>query len=228
LLNRASRFFPILQELKPILAKGGSVLEVGSGSLGLGEYWNGPFVGCDVTFSSPPVKNMRAVCCSGDVLPFKDGSFDAVVASDVMEHVAPPVRTRVVSEAIRVARNLAIFGFPCGRKAFNLDEQLFRDYRRQNAVPPRWLEEHMVHAFPDENLIQEPPQGWQMIVVPNERLDFHYWMMRREMSLPWDRSFRLALHFFPGIVERLLRHANREPSYRKIFVLSRVSQEEYV
>ena len=60
MLNRAARFFPILRQLKPQLPNGDSLLEVGSGSLGLGEFWKGPFVGCDVTFPSRPVKNMRA------------------------------------------------------------------------------------------------------------------------------------------------------------------------
>jgi hypothetical protein len=82
----------MLRELRPKLPTGGSLLEVGSGSLGLGEFWRGPFVGCDVTFSARSVKNMRAVRASGHQLPFGDGAFDAVVVSDVMEHVPPPAR----------------------------------------------------------------------------------------------------------------------------------------
>src|ERR1700742_745592 len=79
LLNRASRFFPILQALQSVLKTGGTLLEVGSGSLGIGEYWHGPFVGCDLSFASRPVRNMQAVRCVGQQLPFRSGSFDAVV-----------------------------------------------------------------------------------------------------------------------------------------------------
>ena len=227
MLNRAARFFPILQELKPHLPSGGSLVELGSGSLGLGEFWAGPFVGCDITFSSRPAKNMRAVLCSGYQLPFKDHAFDAVVVSDVMEHVAPGQRKAVVVEALRIARKVVIFGYPCGPAAFELDQKLYRDYQSRNLPPPVWLEEHMLHPFPDEDLFVELPAGWRKKTIPNESLRFHYWMMRTEMFRLWDYSFRLLLRITPGFVERGLQSVNREPSYRKLFVLTRESQSSY-
>lgn len=225
LLNRAARFFPILRELNCRLPTGAAVLEVGSGSLGLGEFWTDTFVGCDLTFPSRPVRNMRAVQCSGHQLPFKDGAFDAVVISDVMEHVPPGQRKHVVAEVLRVARNVVVFGYPCGRDAFEIDRKLYRDYQRRNLPAPVWLEEHMLHPFPEEDLLAGPPAGWKSKVVPNETLQFHQWMMRKEMFRLWDRCFRLALRITPGLVERALQCVNREPSYRKIFVLTRASEE---
>jgi len=202
-------------------------LEVGSGSLGLGEFWTDPFVGCDVIFSSRPVKNMRAVQCSGHYLPFKDRAFDAVVVSDVMEHVPPEERREVVAEVLRVARKVVVFGYPCGPAAFQLDQKLYREYRSRNLPPPAWLEEHMLHPFPDEELWAELPAGWERKVIVNESLPFHYWMMKAEMLRLWDYSFRLLLLVMPGVVERFLQRVDREPSYRKIFVLTRESQPAY-
>ena len=227
MLNRAARFFPILRELKSRLPIGGALLEVGSGSLGLGEFWTGPFVGCDVTFSSRPMKNMRAVRCSGHQLPFEDGAFDAVVVSDVMEHVPPEQRKQVVSEVLRVARKVVVFGYPCGPAAFELDQKLYRDYQSKNLSPPAWLEEHMLHPFPDEDLLVELPAVWKRKVIPNESLQFHYWMMRTEMFRLWNYGFRVVVRIMPGFVERFLQRADREPSYRKIFVLTRESQSAY-
>lgn len=227
MLNRAARFFPILRELKSLLPAGGALLEVGSGSLGLGEFWVGPFVGCDVAFSSRPVKNMRAVRCSGHELPFKDRAFDAVVVSDVMEHVPPRQRKEVVAEVLRVARKVVVFGYPCGPAAFQLDQKLYRDYQSRNLPPPVWLEEHMLHPFPDEELLVELPAAWKGKVIPNESLPFHYWMMRTEMFRLCDYSFRLLLLVMPRVVERCLQRVNREPSYRKIFVLTRESPPAY-
>ncbi len=45
-------------------------------------------------------------CCSSDRLPYEDSSFDAVVATGVLHHVADP--GKVVAEMLRVAR-LAVF-----------------------------------------------------------------------------------------------------------------------
>lgn len=224
MLNRAARFFPILRELKSQLPAGGAILEVGSGSIGLGEFWTGPFVGCDLIFSSRPLKNMRAVRCSGHQLPFVTGAFDAVVVSDVMEHVPPAMRKQVVSEVLRVARRLVVFGYPCGPAAFELDRKLYSDYQNRKLPPPVWLEEHMLHPFPDEDLFVELPAEWKQKVIPNESLQFHYWVMRTEMFRLWDYSFRFLLRIVPGWIDRFLQRANREPSYRKIFVLTRESK----
>ena len=227
MLNRAARFFPILRELKSNLPVGGSLLEVGSGAIGLGEFWEVPFVGCDVAFSARPLGNMRAVQCSGHQLPFADGAFDGVVVSDVMEHVLPEQRKQVLIEVLRVARTVAVFANPCGPAAFELDHRLYGEYKSRSLPPPVWLEEHMLHAFPDEELFSDLPTGWNRRVLPNEALQFHYWMMRAEMLRPFNESFRLALKIAPSLVERFLGLMNREPSYRKIFVLTRESHPVY-
>ena len=227
MLNRAARFFPILRELRTHLPEGGSLLEVGSGSIGLGEFWNGPFVGCDTTFTSRPSGKMLAVRCSGHQLPFQDASIDAVVVSDVLEHVLPALRKQVIYEVLRVARHVVVFGYPCGPAAFAVDQKLYREYQDRGVQPPLWLEEHMLHPFPEEDLLQSLPPSWQKRVIPNDHLQFHYWMMKKEMFRLWNSVFRLALRAVPSFVERFLESTNREPSYRKIFVLTRNSGATY-
>jgi SAM-dependent methyltransferase len=221
LLNRAARYFPIVKELQHHLGPGARVLEIGSGFLGMAGFWPYPYVGCDVTFAFEPRDPMLPVVCSGERLPFRDASFDAVVASDVMEHVAPDRRSAIVEEALRVARTVAVFGYPCGPQAFAIDQALHRDYERRRIPPPAWLEEHMLHPFPDENLFSELPAGWRKKVINNETVGFHYWMMKKEMFRLWSYSFRLVLCLAPQIVERLLSNVNHEPCYRKIFILTR-------
>ncbi len=223
MLNRAVRYLPIFRELRRLvdLQNGCRILEVGSGSIGLGEFYPHPFVGCDVSFPETPRPPMRAVLGSGTSLPFADRSFDVVVVSDVMEHVPPDGRPAVVSEALRVSRAVAVIGYPCGPSAQALDSKLHEQYLRLKMTPPVWLEEHMLFPFPGTDLFSELPPGWKMRSIANESLTFHCRMMQLEKYRPWNYLFRLCLRMFSKVSEKLLQWADREPSYRRIFVLSR-------
>jgi hypothetical protein len=221
LLNWAARYFPIIRLLKNCGVSGDSILELGSGPFGLCHFYNKPLVGCDVRFSSPPQRPMLPVIAAAERLPFGSCSFEAVVASDMLEHVTPHRREAVIWEALRVSRKLAVFGFPCGPQARRVDEKLLEDYKRVDREPPDWLVEHMENPFPVENLFDRLPGGWTARRIGNENVRFHYWMHRKEMRKRWRCLFGLLLNLFPGAVELALRLADREPYYRLIFVVGR-------
>lgn len=221
LLNWAARYFPVLRVLKQHhLLQSGTVLEIGSGPLGIGTFRKVPFTGCDLEFAVEPKWPMTPLIASAASLPLADQSFDVVIASDVLEHVPPELRKTVIHEALRVARRLVIFGFPCSDTAHDLDKELRQTYLRRNLQVPVWLEEHMEAAFPEPSLFEDL-SGWNVVQFSNESIRFHRWMMRLEMNKNFARVTARLVRYTPWLLRPLLRLGDGEPSYRKFVVLSR-------
>jgi ubiquinone/menaquinone biosynthesis C-methylase UbiE len=188
----------------------------------LGKFYNRTFVGCDVNFPTPPKAPMLPVIADATALPFSSRSFDAVIVSDVLEHIPPSKRTAVMFEALRVARSVAIFAFPSGTQAFECDRRLSYDYDKAYVGVPPWLQEHMLYSFPKEDLFEEMKSKWSIKSFGNESVKFHYWLMRKEMSRLWSYFFAVLLTIVPRFVEFVLRQADREPFYRRIIVMERI------
>jgi hypothetical protein len=221
MLNWAARYFPILRKLKSRLSDGDTLLEIGSGPVGIGKFYHREFVGCDVSFPEKPRPPMLPVVATATALPFGECSFDVVIVSDVLEHIPPEQRMAVVREALRVMRKVAIFGFPSGEQAFGYDKKLVERYHTKRLKVPPWLEEHMLHPFPTETLFADLSRDWKIESFGNENLDFHYWVMCREMSPLWNRSMLIILAVLPQVMRGILRRLDRKPFYRQVFVIER-------
>lgn len=227
MLDHAARYFPILRVLKDHnLLANASILEIGSGAVGLGEFHKSEFVGCDVAFSMRPLHPMTPLAASAAALPFADGAFDVVVASDVLEHVPPAVRPIVIQEALRVGRQLVVFGFPCGQLAHDADRKLLATYVRKKVEIPIWLTEHMQAPFPEPDLFRNL-QGWEVESFDNESIQFHlqFWA-HIELHKILYYVGRASVLIAPRIVEYLLRKADRAPYYRRVFVLRKKPAEQ--
>ncbi len=223
LIDHAVRYLPILRLLKAAGEANGTILEVGSGFYGIGEYYSNSFVGCDVRFDEKPRPPMHPVVASASELPFPDSSFDAVIASDVLEHVPPNSRPGVLREALRVARRLVVIGFPCGPVAYAVDQRLFARYHELGISVPPWLEEHMQYPFPDERIFEGLGDAWTVRSVGNDNLYFHEWLLRRMMEgqRRWMHLFRLIEKGPRQVMDLVLRLADRGECYRRIFAVKR-------
>lgn len=221
MLNWAARYYPILRILKSDgWLRSGTLLEIGSGPWGIGRFRNVPFVGCDLSFELEPEPPMFPIKASAAELPFADSTFDVVLASDVLEHIPPNLRTKVIAEALRVSKDLVIFGFPSGQPAWELDLELMEHYKTARQTTPVWLEEHMLAPFPGPDLFNGL-EGWSVDRLGNENLKFHGWLMRREMSRIFVRLSSAFMRRAPRVVEFALKSVEFPPYYRQIFILHR-------
>lgn len=221
MIDHAVRYLPILRLLKTASGANDAILEIGSGAYGLGEYYRHSFVGCDLKFEEKPTPPLRPVVASAWQLPFPNSSFDAVIASDVLEHIRPNSRLDVLREALRVARKVVVVAFPVGPLAYTLDQRLFARYRELSRPVPPWLEEHMEYPFPDERVFEGLDHGWTVRGIGNDNLYFHEWLLRRMMNGRWMRLFRLIEKLPLPLMERVLRLADHGPCYRRIFAVTR-------
>lgn len=94
-----------------------------------------------------PVPYVRG---SGAALPFAAGAFDAVVASDTLEHVPPAQRAAFLVELVRVSSSLVLVGGPYATAGVARAEARLRNLESLvRAAPDRWLAEHAEHGLPE-------------------------------------------------------------------------------
>lgn len=102
----------------------------------------------------PPVVAALAIDPEG-VLPFRDRSLDAVVSSDVFEHIPREARARWAAECRRVARSGQVHTVPCdgggGRFGGAAADREFDAWHREAfGAPERYTAEHLAHGIPTE------------------------------------------------------------------------------
>jgi ubiquinone/menaquinone biosynthesis C-methylase UbiE len=116
----------VMQRSPLPLSQGGTLLDVGAGEGRYLPIWRSLFPKADITaVEVSPIASERSaarypfarhVVASAEELPFADGSFDAVISIEVIEHV--PDGRRMIAECYRVLRpgGWCIISTPCGNR----------------------------------------------------------------------------------------------------------------
>jgi len=216
MLNRLVRYGPVIRRLDRM--ERANILEVGSGSLGLCEFYDQKVVGCDIEFKAPISPRLVPVQSCGLHLPFAAESFDVVVCTDVLEHIYPNDRTLLVEELSRVARQHLIIAFPCGDGARRVDEILYRYYRRRGTTLPDWLMGHRSFSYPDVAEVQEilAVKNWHCTIEGNENLVVHLSLMILESLSPFSSGLSCFSHRANGLWLTMLSLLSFGGVYRKI------------
>jgi hypothetical protein len=189
------RYAPIVSYIAKLNLARPKILEVGSGSLGIGPYLKRELVGIDIDFSGPDWPQMTKVIATGKSLPFRNKSFDIVICTDTLEHIPPHLRQRVTAELLRVTRNDLILAFPAGNLAAKQDRQLDRLYRRRFGQPFPFLTEHIRYGLPDTNQVKTWLKPARITTFSAHNLKLRRWFMSG-----WMTKLSLVNVFFRKIL----------------------------
>lgn len=230
-LDAALRYLPIASYLDRHRAK--TVLDVGSGDRGLSLYRRRRTIALDLRLETvSPSALLCPVRGSVLALPFPDRSVDAVVCSDVLEHLAPGRRPEALSEMVRVAQRHLILGVPCGPLAERAERSVNRLHAERTGEPHAWLREHLAHGLPAVETLavqirsaaDSHGRRADLEVAKNVNLRLWRWLYRRYVG-GGPRTARLIRHHLLVLLP-LLRRANWGEPYRRIFYVALDAAED--
>lgn len=220
----ALRYLPVVDIIRKL--PNPTVLEVGSGSLGIAPYLKKPVTGLDISFEGPTVDWLQKVQGKVQGIPFQDTSFDAVIAMDVLEHLPERDRATAVFECIRVARTLVVIGGPTGKAADAEDLLLSQEYEHVYKASHPFFVDHIRYGVPSRaemnswiaDALAKQKKRAHIKQQRNESIWLHRFLMRGWMTRsPLVAIFfrKLLLVFLP-----LLRLWNNPPTYRTLFFVT--------
>jgi hypothetical protein len=227
MINQAMRYLLIMDILRKRISKRKvEILEVGSGSRGLGDYVRFELVGCDLRFEGKIASNLLPIIGSAEHLPFRDNSFDVVVSSDMLEHIERQKRETVVHELLRVAKEEVIIACPCGKNSEDCERKIALLCKLICRRYPDWLIDHFKKGLPSEkgilHILMSDEKVEHFCVLDNENIAIHQIVIILE-SIPF-------IGLLSNIIAKLLSVTKKGPaviklfnfgmSYRKIFVIS--------
>lgn len=220
----ALRYLPMVGELRKSSVH--TIVEVGSGGLGIAPYLKQPVLGIDLNFAPPFSSYLLPILGDARQLPLKDHSTDAVISSDMLEHISPEDRQMSIAELFRVAKKLIIIGVPLGQGAHRQDAALDDLYFKAHGHRHHFLAEQTDYGVPElkdmtgyiKAAAKKFGTEYSLTVLPNLNLSLRLWMMRGWISkTPLTNIFFRKVLLLALPLLSLIGH--REPTYRQIFVI---------
>jgi hypothetical protein len=230
MLDQAIRFGTITAH--PDFSREGTLLEVGSGSRGISDFTAQTVVGMDVAFPTDPAPRMLAVRASALHLPFRNGAFEQVICSDMLEHLAAQQRITAIRELIRVTRVRLFLAFPCDASARKADVRLRRLYKWLGIRAPDWLLQHLERTIPDSAVVDQALSGMAVRIRRHdgESACAHFWVSLL-ISTRWlNRIWYAIFSDKPRRAQKLskfgvLRGKNH---YRRLWVIEPLERKDEI
>jgi|GEM_PF-3109519 len=233
-IDGAMRYWMVTRMIADLYSPDLKIAEIGSGSAGITEFLDHPVTGVDTAFDRTAERanpQLTPVVGSATELPFEDGSYDAVLCLEMMEHLPNDLRAPAVREMLRVTKpgGRMVITFPADETATRLDIRLNNAYRKKKGIDHPWAVEHIEHGVPKTEEIRALVQEQ---LAPGDTLEVrkHSWAptwLFQQMVFSVDRGYpftrAIGLHTTPTakLLFRILRYCNFGDCYRSIVVVSK-------
>jgi len=147
-INMILRYAPIVKKLKQLKKENPDlkVLEIGSGSKGVTRFFKHPVMGVDIEFQEHKSDLLTEVKIGReDKLPFREQTFDVVIAVDVLEHIPYHTRQKMLLEMRRVSKKHILMTHPV--KWTEWDTRVLQTWPEQSATYQN-IAEHRTYGLP--------------------------------------------------------------------------------
>jgi hypothetical protein len=203
------RYMPVVRFLAQFGPEA-TVLEVGSGYVGIVPYINRTVIGVDAEFPDDPIPQLIPVVSKGP-LPFRDKTFDLVISLDTLEHLPREHRQAFCTELIRTATGGVIIGFPEGTAAAKQDATLEAYYVKEHGTTHPYFVEHRNYGVPKGEEVSA--------YFLRAREELH-----REFRVHRTKNVNIRLR---GLFMRLIWHHSRF-AHRVYFLLTALSRWDWL
>ena len=221
----ALRYMPIVRAIRRFPSSA-TILEVGSGPLGISPYLGRSITGVDQNFDGPSIPYTHKIKGDATDLPFKDQGFDIVISVDMLEHMSKEGRKKAIQEMVRVARQMVAIGVPSGKEAEEHDKEMDNYYKKIFGHSYHFLVEQIGFGLPKKNDIVEVieralsshKRSASIRIENNESIQLRTILMKGWMTKNPIVNIIFRKLLLPFVF--LFQYCNWQPAYRKIFIVS--------
>ena len=214
----ALRYLPIAYMIKRDISIH-SILDVGSGSLGITPYLKRNVVGIDINFNGPYSPYLKRIKGFANSLPFKNKTFDATICADTLEHIKKKYRKKVITELIRVTKKKIFITIPVGSFSEKEDIRLYKHLLKTKKWDDPYLKEHIAIGLPKEkDIMLAIPSNFSVKIKNLTNIYLRRIILKAQFSNQFIGRFISSVIFV--LLLPIFLNINKEPTYRKLYIIT--------